>query len=570
MLRVLERYAEQGEHPILLIDNDATSRRATIIYANPAFERVSGYRARELVGRSPLRCALRHLDRDALCAIRAAFKTVSPVSFEVLTPRKNGSPIRVCVSLSPIFDENGKCTNWGACIRDVTEHHASIETAERAAQALRYLAFHDVLTGLPNRSLLLQQVASALLEGRLGSMLSIRLDRFDAIATALGHECADELVAQISHRLRDTKPVDSALARLVAGTFAVWLPGVRDHAQTHDIVLAMLESFAEPFNIDGERVALRAHVGIATTTDTYATPEELLRDAEIAADAAAKANARYRRFTPPLHEYSLTCLRVEFELHRAIARRQFICHFQPIVQMSDGRPGGLEALVRWRDPERGLIPPSLFIPIAEETGHIARIGEQVLEIAAREAVQWPHVDGREIVVNVNVSRRQLDDEHFAQKVFNVLGDTGLSPNRLCLEITETALAKSEHDFVPMLQTLRDAGVRLALDDFGVGYSSLGSLRRLPFTSVKIDRSFIDAGTGNEDSGIADDSIVRMIVALAQTRHLKCTAEGIETRVQWDQARELGCTHAQGFLIAQPMAAEDVRAWLADWAGMNCA
>jgi PAS domain S-box-containing protein/diguanylate cyclase (GGDEF)-like protein len=579
---LFETFAEQAIDAILFIEHPPEGGRARIVYANPAFERISGYRACEVQNLPPIELLLREdLHSDTISAIRGAAKMLSPLSIEFTKYRKDGTPVVVDLALSPIFNEHGACTHWVAACRDITtkqrvtlaaerrrteielREHISQETVERerVQQTLRYLAFHDVLTGLPNRSLLLQQVASALLEGGCGTLLSLQVERFEAIAAALGHKGADELLAQASKRMRAALAPGAALARLDAGTFAAWLPGVCD-PEAREFVDAILESLTDSFVVDGERIALRAHVGIASAASgSYATPEEILRDAEIAAQAAAKANARYRRFSPRLHEHSLTRLRVEFQLHRAIARGQFVCHFQPIADLVRDRIAGFEALVRWHDPERGLVPPDAFIPIAEESGDIVRIGELVLQIACREAAQWPQTGGRDLVVNVNVSARQLDDEQFAQKVFATLRNTGLPAHRLCLEITETAFAMDEQAVLETLRTLRDAGVGVALDDFGIGYSSLGSLRRLPFTSVKIDRSFISAHSGDEREGIADESIVQMIVALGRTRRLWVAAEGVETAMQLRAASDLGCTHAQGYFIARPMPAEDVAAWL---------
>lgn len=419
-------------------------------------------------------------------------------------------------------------------------------------QHVRYLSFHDAVTGLPNRALLLQQVGTALLEGKSGTMVSLELERFDAVAGALGHTLADELLVHVSKRLSSAVQSDVTLARLEKGLFAVWMPDVLDTGPPLDVVETMLYSLTETFYVGDERIALRAHAGIApAAAHAYNTPEEILRDAEIAAHAAAKAKARYRRFSPPLHEHSLARMRAEFQLHRAIERQQFVCHFQPIISLDNGQISAFEALVRWDDPDRSLIMPDRFIPIAEESGQIERIGELVLETACRAASQWPRPDGRELVVNVNVSPRQFYDEHFAEKVLETLRVTGLAPHRLCLEITETAFATDEQAVLHTLRKLRDNGVNVALDDFGVGYSSLGALRRLPFTSVKIDRSFISARSGDDSTGLADESIVRMIVALARARNLYITAEGVESERQLHAVRELGCTHAQGFFIGRP-------------------
>ncbi len=552
-LRVMDAYAEQAGEGVLIIAQPPARRRPTIVYKSGAFDRICGASMNALSREHPLRMLRRlHVDSETVSAIRGAVKRCTPLSITV-SERD--------VRLTPVFDEARRCTHWVVVVRKKASTSIALHPAARNpfVESLRYLTFHDVLTGLPKRSLLLQHVASALLEGRPGAVFSVHLERVDALA-ALGHSSANDVLMQVAQRLKCAVPEGAELAKLESG-FALWVPQVWESSHTHRTVDAMLAGLAEPFHVHGERVAVRAHVGIAPAAPgTRNTPEDLLRDAEIAAQSAVRDNARYRRFSKRLHEHSLTRLRVESQLQRALQMQQFVCHFQPIIDLKDNRLGGFEALVRWHDPERGLVPPDLFIPIAEETGDIVRIGELVLEMACREAASWPSVGGALPVVNVNVSGRQFDDEDFAGKVIAALRAADLAPNRLTLEITETALAKDEQAVVHVLETLRDLGVRVSLDDFGIGYSSLGSVRRLPLTSVKIDRSFISNVQG-EAKGIADESIVRMTVALASTRNLLVIAEGVETPTQLHAVRELACTHAQGFHIARPLPADSLHPWL---------
>jgi PAS domain S-box-containing protein len=566
--QVLGDWVEQTGDGILIVEH-GTAREMSVLYMNRAFERMSGYRAKNLHGHELLKRVIRkHLHRDAISAIAGAARMLSPISIDVATYRKDGTPILIDLALSPVFDEDGRCRYWVASCRDITAKHRVVQAAERRRaesamqEHLRYLSFHDVLTGLPNRSLLLQHITSALMEHRSGATVSLQIERFDAIAGTLGRRLADGLLMQVSKRLRGAIPTNAFLARLENGSFAAWLPDVVSPGCADELIETMLRSLAEPFHAGSERIALRAHAGVAPAVPhEYTTAEDVLRDAEIAACAAANTSVRYRWFSPRLHEHSLTRMRVEYHLDRALKQREFVCHFQPIVSLGNGRLYGFEALVRWKDPERGLIPPDAFIPIAEESGHIARIGEFVLEEACREAMAWSRAGAPDLVVNVNVSARQFDDEYFADKVNDVLHSVGLSPDRLCLEITETALALDEQAVLQTLGKLRAGGVRVALDDFGVGYSSLGALRRLPLTAVKIDRSFISARPSDEFSGIADESVVLMIVALARARNLRVTAEGVESQRQLEEARRLGCTNAQGFFIARPMPADSVYDWL---------
>lgn len=566
--QLLGEWFEQTSDGILILEQ-ISSCEPSVVYVNRAFERISGYRTEYLRGHVPLKKLIRkHLHHDAISAILGAARMLSPISIDVATYRKDGVPLLIDLAVSPIFDDGGGCRHWIVSCRDITTKHRVVQAAERRRaeseiqEHLRYLSFHDVLTGLPNRSLLLQHITSALAELRAGTMVSLQIERFDAIAGTLGRKLTDELLMEASKRLGAAVPANVFLARLENGNFAAWLPDAVSPACAEDLIETMLQSLTKAFHAGSERVALRAHGGIAPALpQAYTTAEEVLRDAEIAAYAAANTNVRYRWFSPRLHEHSLTRMRVEYQLNRALEQRQFVCYFQPIVSLGDGRLYGFEALVRWQDPERGLIPPDTFIPIAEESGHIVRIGELVLENACREAAGWASPGGGDLVVNVNVSAKQFDDEYFADKVTNALQRTCLPPDRLCLEITETALAFDEQRVLQTLSKLGERGIRVALDDFGVGYSSLGALRRLPLTSVKIDRTFISARSADDSEGIADESVVQMIVALARARNLRITAEGVESQKQLNEVRELGCTHAQGFFIARPMPADVVHEWL---------
>jgi diguanylate cyclase (GGDEF)-like protein/PAS domain S-box-containing protein len=427
-------------------------------------------------------------------------------------------------------------------IEDVTER-------KQSERRIAHLAHHDALTGLANRVLFREQLEQSLKRvrghgGRL-ALLYLDLDRFKGINDTLGHPVGDELLKDVAKRLRDCIGESDFVARLGGDEFAI----VRDGFDTPDDVTALvtriLETMKAPYDIGGHHLVTEATIGVALAPDDAGDPDELLKNADLAM-YRAKSDGRgtYRFFESSMDARMKSRRALEFDLREAIMCGGFELHYQPLVSFADGRVTGCEALLRWQHRSRGMISPSEFIPIAEETGLITPLGEWVLRTACIEAARWPE----EIKVAVNVSPVQFNNAGLVQSVIGALGASGLAPHRLELEITEAVLIRDDAAALGILHQLRALGVRIALDDFGTGYSSLSYLQRFPFDKIKIDRSFVSA-IGDSDYS---RNIVQAIVDIATTRQITTTAEGVETEEQSRALRGLGCTEMQGYLFSPPV------------------
>ena len=427
---------------------------------------------------------------------------------------------------------------WLATHEDVTER-------VRADERIAHLAHYDALTDLPNRILMREHLERRLAElasGKSFAILYIDIDEFKGVNDSLGHEVGDELLCHLAKQLRSCVSGNDLVARLGGDEFAIIKTGFRDHAELTALAEQILTSLRAPINCKGQEITVDASIGIAIAPDHGDSLEELLKRADLAMYAAKSAGRRTFRFFAPEYDAKARLRRqLELDLRKAMTSREFEVHYQPLLDLSSNVVTGCEALLRWRHPDRGMISPAEFIPVAEETGLIEEIGEWVLKQACAEAASWPG----HLRIAVNVSPVQFRSKTLALKVAAALAESGLTPERLELEITETVLIRDDEEALTILQQLRDLGVRIALDDFGTGYSSLSYLHRFPFDKIKIDRSFI------KDIGERDDSsaIVQAVVTMAAARYMVTTAEGVETENQREILRRLGCTQMQGYLFS---------------------
>jgi len=433
-------------------------------------------------------------------------------------------------------------------IRDVSERRA-------LEDQLRQIVFHDPLTGLPNRALFLDWVGQALALGRRShescAVLVIELGDRRRI-NSLGHSEGDQLLQAIADRIQQVlgSADSSVLARLGEDEFAILAENLADPQDAVALAGRLLAALAASVEIDGRSIRPQVSIGIATTTAGAATTDELLRNADIAMyQAKRRGKGRPELFNPEMHAAAVHRLELEEELRRAVEREEFVVHYQPVVRLGDGSIAGVEALARWQHPERGLIPPDDFIPLAEETGLIIPIGNWILQEACRHVadLQRRGADDR-LRLAVNFSARQLTDPSMEEQLTLALERSGIDPTTLVLEITETVLAAETEPMIERMLRLRRLGLSFAMDDFGTGYSALGYLRHYPIQMLKIDRSFIHAlGEGPEDS-----ALVRAILNLASTLGMQVVAEGIEERWQARLLQRLGCTLGQGYYFARPM------------------
>ena len=536
-----------------------------ITYWNVGAEALHGRRAEDVLGR-PLEDVVTYRLPDAAshggpADAEDALRSAAARDGELVYVAPSGARRFVSVSSSVLRDEAGEERGILAVSRDVTDRR------EMSAR-LRHQASHDVLTGLPNRALFRERIEAALAEGEPFGVLFVDLDRFKVVNDSLGHDAGDTLLTTVSSRLRTALGAveDALVARLGGDEFGVIVP--TESAVLLDVADVVLAAVGTPIDLGARAITPGASVGVVDEGEQYDTPEDLLRDADTAMYASKRGGrGRATLFDHSMHEAAALRFGMEHDLRLAIERDQLSIHYQPIVDLATGAVAGFESLVRWEHPERGLLPPGAFIPLAEELGLVADIDRWVLVESCRETATWAEwLNDGVSFVSVNCSDQAFLTDGLADWARDAIDSSGLPPDRFYLELTERALV-DPHRASDVLQALRKHGIRLCLDDFGTGYSSLGLLHRLPVDGLKIDRSFVWDLDGDGAAG----PVVRSVVQLAADLGIQSVAEGVETPSQLRALRAAGTPLAQGYLFARPMPPAEARAaianppWADDWA-----
>ena len=422
---------------------------------------------------------------------------------------------------------------------------------------LAYLAQFDTLTGLPNRTMYIERLSQTLRQHdrdkRSVGVLFVDVDRFKSVNDELGHSGGDAVLARVAGRLQSCVHPADTVARLSGDEFALLLNHVAKPEDAAMVSERVIASLAKPFRVDGHEVYVSASLGISISPADGSDPDALLKNADMAMYRAKQAGRNtYRFFLPEMNAQAAERLRIETELRGALARREFVLHYQPKASIETGHISGFEALLRWNHPQRGLVSPTEFIPILEDTGLINEVGEWVVRQVCEQIRAWRIAGLKACPVAINLSARQFNQNDLDASIARILGETGIDPNLLEFELTESILMSDSEDAVRVLDNMKRCGIRLSVDDFGTGYSSLAYLRRFPLDALKIDRAFIRHIT--TDSGEA--TIAKAIISLAHSLKLRVVAEGVETQAQLDFLREHACDEMQGYLFARPMSAAD--------------
>ncbi|MDK2762350.1 MAG: EAL domain-containing protein, partial [Sphingopyxis sp.] len=447
------------------------------------------------------------------------------------------------ISGRPQFDDGDKFTGYRGSGSDITKHRRSAEDASR-------LALFDSLTGLANRFNISKKLDATLAafsqQQRSCAIMMLDLDRFKQVNDTLGHPAGDALLKQVAERLLAIVGDKDMVSRLGGDEFQIILPDVEDRGKLGDMAADIIASLSQPYSVEGSRCIIGASVGVAIAPFDGQGSDDLVRNADLALYAAkGNGRGRFAFYSSDLHQAAAHRRALEDDLRDALTRGEMELGYQPVVNARTNIVTGVEALVRWMHPDRGLISPAVFIPIAEESNQIWQIGEWVLRKACEDAVRWPGA----MRVAVNVSPIQFANEDLPKIVANALAVTGLAPDRLELEITENVFLGDSAETSRMFEALKDIGVRLVLDDFGTGYSSLGYLQSAPFDKIKIDQSFVRGAT---EPGSRNSAIIAAIVALADALDMETTAEGIESLDQLELIRKLNVSHVQGFVYSKPV------------------
>ena len=539
-LRLAGRIIERSSEGIIITDTGHN-----IIEVNAAFEKITGFTREEAIGRNP-----RFLSsgRQNVEFYRHLWKQINDTGFwqgEIWNRRKNGETYPEWLSISAIRDDAGRISHYVGTFADITE-------AKATEARIRHMAHHDFLTGLPNRFLLtdrFQQIAAAAeRNGTRFALLFIDLDRFKNVNDTLGHSVGDQLLRDVAARLRSTVRGTDTISRQGGDEFIVLLSDINTPEDVTQAARKLIQLLGEPFTLGEHRITVTPSIGIAVSPEDGNDLDSLLKHADLAMyDAKQQGRNNFQFFRREMNARSLELLLMESDLRQALRKQEFELHYQPQIDFGSGEVVSLEALLRWRHPERGLVSPGDFIPMAEDTGLIVPIGEWVIGEACRQLAAWRRSRWPALRIAVNLSAAQFRQKDLHMQIANALVASDLPAEALELEVTESILMSDAENTVATLRALSDMGMRIAIDDFGTGYSSLAYLKRFPVDTLKVDRSFVS----NIDSSDEDAAICSAIIGLAHSLHLEVVAEGVETQAQFEWLARTGCHYAQGYLTGRP-------------------
>ncbi|NER03166.1 MAG: EAL domain-containing protein [Okeania sp. SIO3C4] len=527
-------------------------------YLSPSQERILGYTPQELIGKSAFELIHpndRWWMKQVIEGVKQNPKTRRGLD-EYRVRHKNGSWCVFDAVVMNLLDDQS--------VRGIVINCHDVTERKSAEEKLLHQSLYDSLTDLPNRALLMDRLQQALARTHrnpnyLFAVLTINLDRFKIINESHGHSMGDQILVEIAKRIQTCLRLIDTVARIGSDEFVILLETVHDRGDAVGLATLIQTAIAQPIELDAQRLFITASIGIVISSDDYQWAGDLLRDANIAmARAKAQNQGGYLLFTSSMHNNVTEKMQLEHDLHHAVemledldspVANSFLLKYQPIISLCTGKLLGFEALVRWQHPERGIVSPAKFIPLAEETGLIIPFGKWVLWEACRQLQQWQkNYSQTDLTVAVNISGKQFAQPNLILHIQRILQKTGINPQRLKIEMTESVVMDNAESAITVLYQLQELGIQLSVDDFGTGYSSLSYLHRFPINTLKVDKSFVtNMGVNGENC-----EIVRAVVTLAHSLGLDVVAEGIETEQQLTQLKNLGCEYGQGYLFSKPV------------------
>jgi diguanylate cyclase (GGDEF)-like protein/PAS domain S-box-containing protein len=552
-LQLRQRAIDASANAIII--TSAAAPHYPIEYVNPAFERITGYSANDVLGQNLGLLWADDRDQPGIHEVRAAAIEQREGNAILRNYGKDGNLFWSDLYLAPVRDESGETKHFVVALYDIT-------ATRRYQDELEFQASRDTLTGLANRTLLHERLRQSCTDaGRYGKpvwVLFLNLDRFKFVNDTLGHRAGDKLLQGVAKRLQQMMTPADTIARLSADEFVLILPERDNDKLSTTLLQNLMEAIARPIVIEGYTFVMGCSIGVSVSPSDGADPESLIKHAGIAMYRAKDMGRNnFQFYTSAMNEHAMERLALEGDLRHALERDEFSLHYQPQVDVSTGRILGVEALLRWHHPEHGMVSPARFIPMAEELGLIVPIGAWVLRTACRQSMEWQRAGHGHIRVAVNLSARQFYQQDLVASVKAILDETGLAPHLLELELTESMMMNDVEHSAAILRDLKAVGVQLAIDDFGTGYSSLAYLKRFPIDVLKIDQSFVRDLTVDPD----DAAIVISIISLAHSLRLQVIAEGVETADQLTYLQRHGCDCMQGYYFSRPLPARECAALL---------
>jgi len=531
-----------------------TDTRNRIIRVNPAFTDITGYTELESLGKDPAFLKSEKHDAEFFKSMWESLQVKGIWQGEIWNKRKNGEIYPEFLTVNVIKNSLNEISNYISIFADVTER-------KEAEENLHRLAYYDSLTDLPNRFHIQEKLSFSIQKAHRKAqtlaIIQVDVKRFKKINEILGHASADHLIELISIRLVEKLPSDVFIGRLAGDEFLIIGKNRLISHECSPLIETIQEALEKPFNIQSQEIYISVYLGVTHYPNDGETVEILLKHAESAIAYAKKEDKNLKIFSSDLEVRGIKHISMESSLRKALEREEFVLHYQPQFELSTNKIVGAEALIRWQHPENGLIPPLDFIPLLEETGLIVPIGDWVIQKACSQIVEWSNKGLNAPRIAINISAKQFNQRNLTQNIIKIISQTGINPELLELEVTESTIMRNFDHVVKILTELHENNIMLSVDDFGTGYSSLSYLKHFPIDVLKIDRSFVKEIPGNND----DTAIVNTIISMGHNMNLKVIAEGVETQEQRNCLTKLGCELAQGFYFSRPLTADDFLAYM---------